>query len=179
MRILRQFSVCFVAISLNFIPVSPVVAAGTAVQDPGARVRGGNGCTIVRKVTVFSPVNPGTPATYPDDTLATLERREGGQWVPLASTPIYADGSFEFVSLVPGQYRVCATAPEGVGGACFAGTETSPITLPARSGAPVTASCGLTAATSIQIAVRAGPATLSGDCTGCGKSSTTSKNNAR
>jgi len=180
MRGLRQFSVAVAAVSLGLSAGAPVAAGDLSFhQDPGARVRGANGCTIVRKVTVFSPVNPGTPATYPDDTLATLERREAGQWVPLASTPIFADGTFEFVALTPGDYRVCATAPAGTGAACYAGTDLRPITITGRAAGPVSATCGLAAATSVQIAVQVEPSTIRGSCPGCSKSSTTSKNNAR
>jgi hypothetical protein len=173
MRGLRQFSVAVAAVSLVLGTGAPVAARDMSFhQDPGARVRGGNGCTIVRN----SPVAPGPAATDPDDTLATLERREAGQWVALASTPIDSGGAFEFVALTPGDYRVCATGAEG---ACYVGTDASPISVGVRlPTTQVSARCGLEAPTALEITVQVNNAALTARCHNC-KSATTGKNNAR
>lgn len=170
MRRAMKYGIAVLTISLLLGSGPPVLAQGAA-----GPVKGGNGCTIVRKVTVFSVRDPGPATTNPDTSLASLERLEGGQWLPLASTPIDAAGNFEFVGLTPGAYRVCAAGEQG---ACFAGNATSPLGMTGRAAAPLSAAC---AASDVQIALQFTPSAMKGNCRGCGsgKSAASGTNNAR
>ncbi len=128
----------------------------------------------VSGLTVAPPV-----LTTPDVQPATLERLQGGTWMTVASTPLDPSGNFGFQNLTPGAYRVSAAGPQGP---CYVGTQGAPLTVNGRAGGTVSATCApLPASTLLAavITVQIGPGTLTGSCPACGKSSTTSKNNAR
>jgi hypothetical protein len=162
------------------ISLAITLAAGTAslhVQaqsGTSVKVKGGNGCTIVRKVTVFSPKAPGPETTEPDGPWATLEQQGSSGWTPLASTAIDPKGTFSFDNVGPGTYRVCGEAAVG---ACYA-----EVPLPGKVGGSASATCPAPTGSrgpATVLTVKIGPGTVTGDCPTCGKSATSSKNNAR
>ena len=122
-----------------------------------------------------APAGPTTPDAQP----ATLERLQGGTWMTAASTLLDASGNFGFQGLTPGAYRVSAAGPQG---ACYVGTQGAPLTVNGRAGGTVSATCApLPTSTLLAavITVQIGPGAITGSCPACGKSATSSKNNAR
>ncbi len=156
--------------------ISPPIVGGPALATTLPQARLATSCPVIRSATAFAPAPPSATHT-PDQSMATLEQLRGGVWQAVASAALDSEGNFTFTVPLAGEYRICVQGP----------SESACRTVPMRAPAPadgisVSASCPAQPGSDTPPAllkVKLTATTLGGICATCGKSVTTSTNNAR